>query len=103
MVEIHKVAFDGEPDLVHVRRVVRRLAQLLGFDQRDEVKITAAVSELTRAAGTAGGGAAISFSLHDDPFAPRLIVEVAGAGLAPGKRRRGSSAAESVIAAEKLL
>src|SRR5262245_39000578 len=100
MVEIHRVAFDGEPDLVHVRRVVRRLAQLLEFDQRDEVKITAAVSELTRAAG---GGAQIAFSLHDDPFAPRLVIEVAGPGLAPAMRKRGSSAAESVIAAEKLL
>lgn len=103
MFEIHRIAFDAEPDLVHVRRVVRRLTQLLGFDQRDQVKITAAVSELTRAAGTYGGVVDISFGLHDDPFAPRLIIEVAGPGLAPAKRGRDSSVAESIIAAEKLL
>lgn len=104
MLEIHRVAFDGEPDLVHVRRLVRRLAQLLEFDQRDEVKITAAVSELTRAAGTSRNGAVeVSFFLHDDPLPRELMIEVAGAGLAQAVRKRGSAAAESIVAAEKLL
>jgi signal transduction histidine kinase/ActR/RegA family two-component response regulator len=104
MPEIHRVAFDGEPDLVRVRRLVRRLAQLLQFEQRDEVKITAAVSELTRAAAAPTGGAVeVSFSVNDDPAAPQLVIEVAGPGLAPARRKRSSSAAEGVVAAEKLL
>src|SRR5262245_3370779 len=103
MRELHSVAFDGEPDLVHVRRLVRRLAQLLEFDQRDEVKITTAVSELTRAAGASGGGAVgVVFSL-DDERQPRVVIEVVGPGLAPAKRKRGTSAAEAIVAAEKLL
>ena len=87
MLEIHRVAFDGEPDLVHMRRVVRHVAQLLEFDQRDEVKITAAVSELTRAAATSRGTVEVSFSLDDEraPRAPRLIIEVVGPGLTPAK------------------
>src|SRR5512139_1430906 len=102
MLELHRVAFDSEPDLVHVRRLVRRLAQLLEFDQRDEVKITAAVSELTRAAATSRGAVEVAFAL-DDERAPRLIIEVVVPGLARANRKRGTAAAECVIAAEKLL
>ena len=77
---------------MHVRRVARRLAQLLSFDQRDEVKITAAVSELTRAAGAATGGAVgIEFSVDKHSVDPRLIVEVSGPGLAAAARRSGGS------------
>lgn len=101
---LHRISFDGEPDLVHVRRVVRRLAQLLGFDQRDEVKITAAVSELTRAASAVPGGTVdLEFSVHEEKGAHRLVIEVAGPGLAPAARKRGTLAADSVVAAEKLL
>jgi len=105
MREIHRVAFEGEPDFVNVRRVVRHLAQLLEFDQRDVVKITAAVSELVRAAATSRGTVEASFSLDDERVscAPRLIIEVIGPGLAPAKRKRGTPAAECVVAAEKLL
>jgi signal transduction histidine kinase/CheY-like chemotaxis protein len=104
MPELHKIAFDGEPDLVQVRRVVRRLAQLLQFEQRDEVKITAAVSELTRAAGAVpGGGVEVVFAIDGEPAEPRFTIEVMGPGLAPEKRARGSIAAESIVAAEKLL
>jgi hypothetical protein len=104
MQSLHRISFEGAPDLVHVRRVARRLAQLLSFDQRDEVKITAAVSELTRAAGAAtGGGVGIEFSVDKNNADARLIVEVSGPGLAAAARRRGTAASEGVLAAEKLL
>jgi signal transduction histidine kinase/CheY-like chemotaxis protein len=105
MQTLHKIAFAGEPDLVHVRRVARRLAQLLGFDPRDEVKITAAVSELTRAAKTSTevGAVELGFSLQEEDAVPRLVVDVAGPGLALAARARGTPAAEGVVAAEKLL
>jgi signal transduction histidine kinase/DNA-binding response OmpR family regulator len=104
MAEVHRVALVGEPDLVQVRRLVRRLVQLLEFEERDEVRITAAVSELTRAAwAPRGGGVELSFSVEDDAAAPRLLIDVTGPGLAPANRRSGSSAAEGVVAAEKLL
>jgi signal transduction histidine kinase/CheY-like chemotaxis protein len=34
---------------------------------------------------------------------PRLVIEVVGPGLAPARRKRGTSAAEAVVAAERLL
>jgi hypothetical protein len=101
---LHRIAFDGATDLVQVRRVARRIAQLVGFDQRDEVKITAAVSELTRAAtSSAGGTVEVAFAVESDDRATRLVVEVAGPGLEPEARKRGTGAADNVIAAEKLL
>jgi signal transduction histidine kinase/CheY-like chemotaxis protein len=100
---LHSVAFDEAPDLVHVRRVARRLAQLLSFDPRDEVKITAAVSELTRAASGSDGGVRVWFAIDKGSPTPHLVVEVAGAGLAPAARKRGTVAAAGVIAAERLL
>jgi signal transduction histidine kinase/CheY-like chemotaxis protein len=105
MQPLHKLSFEGDPDVVHVRRVVRRLAQLLGFDQRDEVKITAAVSELTRAAGTAAGGTIELgfFVAADDRGGASLVIDATGPGLTPAARKRGSSSAENLVAAEKLL
>lgn len=103
MRSVHKIRFAGAPDLVQVRRVARRVAQLLGFDHRDEVKITAAVSELTRAASAATGAVRIELAVDERGATPRLIVEVAGPGLTAAARRRGTAAAEGVLAAEKLL
>jgi signal transduction histidine kinase/CheY-like chemotaxis protein len=104
MQPLHKIVFDGDTDLVQVRRVARRIAQLVGFDQRDEVKITAAVSELTRAATSSGGGTVeVAFAVESDARATYLVIEVAGPGLEPEARRRGTGAANNVIAAEKLL
>ena len=103
MRSVHKIRFDGAPDLVDVRRAARRVAQLLGFDHRDEVKITAAVSELTRAASAAAGAVEIELAVDERGATPRLIVEVAGPGLTAASRRRGTAAAEGVLAAEKLL
>ncbi len=105
MLNLGSIAFDArEPDLVHVRRVTRRLTQLLGFESRDEVKITAAVSELTRAAGAASGGTVeVAFRLRDAAMPQHLVLEVAGPGLADAARKSGGLAADSVVAAEKLL
>jgi signal transduction histidine kinase/CheY-like chemotaxis protein len=114
MQSLHRVAFEGAPDLVHVRRIARRLAQLLRFDARDEIKITAAVSELARAASSSGAGTVrVEFAIDElaiDELAlekgapdPRLVVEVSGPGLEPAARARGTAAAEGVTAAEKLL
>lgn len=100
---LHRIAFGRAPDIVHVRRVVRRLAQLLGFDHRDQVKITAAVSELARAASSVGGGVVLTFAIEDGGLSCRLVIDVDGAGLAPRKRARGGVVAESLIAVERLL
>jgi signal transduction histidine kinase/ActR/RegA family two-component response regulator len=101
MQPLHKIFFAGEPDLVHVRRVIRRAAQLLGYDHRDEVKITAAVSELTRAAAALRGAVEVDLAL--DQTAACLFIQVASAGIVASANTRGTPVAESVIAAEKLL
>jgi signal transduction histidine kinase/CheY-like chemotaxis protein len=100
MEALHRIAFDGEPDLVHIRRVVRRLAQLLGYDRADEVRLTTAVGELARAAaGCSSGPVEIALSV-DSERAPRLLIDVTASGLAEAP---GGVVTQGLIAAEKLL
>jgi signal transduction histidine kinase/CheY-like chemotaxis protein len=100
MEPLHSIAVDGEPDLVHIRRVVRRLAQLLGYDRADEVRITTAVGEIARAvAGCSSGPVEIAFSVGGDR-APQLVVDVTASGFA---ETRGGTVTQGLVAAEKLL
>ena len=54
-----------EADIVKVRERVRRLAAEMGFDQTTQIKITTAVSELTRNIYEYAGSGAITLSLAE--------------------------------------
>jgi len=78
------VALEREPDIVLVRKRTRRLAELLGFDQQDQTRITTAVSELARNAFEYAGGGRAEFRVRDDgpAHAFEIVISDKGPGIA---------------------
>ena len=74
-----------EADIVKVRDRVRRLAREMGFDQTTQIKITTAVSELTRNIYEYAKSGAITLAVAQVGHAAGLHVTArdAGPGIAP--------------------
>jgi signal transduction histidine kinase/DNA-binding response OmpR family regulator len=58
------VRVDRESDIVTARQRAHHLAQLVGFDRQDQVRIATAVSEIVRNAFRYAGGGRVSFSIE---------------------------------------
>ncbi len=73
----------SENDVVSVRQRARRLAELLGFDRRDQTRMATAVSELARNAFIHGGGGEAEFSvdLGSRPQAFTVRISDSGPGI----------------------
>jgi signal transduction histidine kinase/CheY-like chemotaxis protein len=83
-VRILLVALSTEADVVLARKRTRRLAELIGFDGQDQVRITTAVSELARNAIDYAQGGRIEFRLLDSgrPQTFEIAVSDKGPGIA---------------------
>lgn len=74
----------SESDVVSVRQRARRLAELLGFDRRDQTRMATAVSELARNAfihGGGGGEAEFSVELTAQPQVFTARISDSGPGI----------------------
>jgi signal transduction histidine kinase len=67
------VGIEQERDVVVGRQRARRLAELLGFDAREQTRIATAISEIARNAYTYAGGGRIEFEVEGDSR-PQLFV-----------------------------
>jgi signal transduction histidine kinase/CheY-like chemotaxis protein len=74
------VGIDQERDVVVGRQRARRLAELLGFDQREQTRIATAVSEIARNAYAYAGGGRIEFDVEGDSRPQLFVVRVADTG-----------------------
>jgi signal transduction histidine kinase/CheY-like chemotaxis protein len=74
------VAIEQERDVVGARQRARRLAELLGFDAREQTRIATAVSEIARNAYAYAGGGRIEFEVEGDSRPQLFVVRVADAG-----------------------
>jgi len=74
----------AERDVVVARQQTRYLAELLGLEEGDQVRVATAVSEIARNAFSHGGGGRIALLL--DSTSQMLVVQVAdrGPGIADG-------------------
>ncbi len=63
----------AETDVLTARRLARALAESLGFDTTDQVRIATAISELGRVVGGAGATAAVDFGV-DQHEHPTLVI-----------------------------
>ena len=68
-----------EPDAVSARQRARQLANLLGFDRQDQIRLATATSEITRNALQYGGGGRVEFAVELLPQ-PFFAVQVFDAG-----------------------
>jgi signal transduction histidine kinase/CheY-like chemotaxis protein len=74
------VQIEQERDVVVGRQRARRLAELLGFDQREQTRIATAVSEIARNAYAYAGGGRIEFEVEGDSRPQLFVVRVADTG-----------------------
>ena len=78
------VVIATETDIVLARQRTRRLAELIGFEAQDQVRITTAVSEIARNAFEHGGGGQIEFRVSGTtrPQLFEIAVRDKGRGIA---------------------
>ncbi len=93
-------------DVVATRQRGRHIAQVLGFEGSDQVRIATAVSELARLAA-AGPGGHIEFLLEEAPV-PSLLIRVSLAvppegGLLSGNPSRGVRPGPALAPAQRLV
>jgi signal transduction histidine kinase/CheY-like chemotaxis protein len=74
------IAIGAETDIVLVRKRTRRLAQLIGFDAQDQVRITTAVSEIARNAFEYAGGGRVELRLVGDKAPQSFVITVRDKG-----------------------
>jgi len=74
------IRIEHERDVVVGRQRARRLAELLGFDQREQTRIATAVSEIARNAYAYAGGGRIEFEVEGDSRPQLFVVRIVDAG-----------------------
>jgi signal transduction histidine kinase/CheY-like chemotaxis protein len=74
------VRIEQEQDVVVGRQRARRLAEVLGFEARDQTRIATAVSEIARNAYAYAGGGRIEFEVEGDSRPQLFVVRVIDAG-----------------------
>lgn len=91
-----------EQDVVLARQRARKVAELLGFDFQDQVRIATATSEIAREGRHAGGRARLS--LCADPDKGLLLVQLQQPA-EPGWDRSGVEfrSREGIVAAQRIL
>ena len=78
--DILNITIRFEEDVVTVRRNARRIAEMLGFDERDQTRISTAVSEIARNAFIYGMGGEARFHLDETDDGPILSVVISDTG-----------------------
>src|SRR6185369_10154838 len=69
-----------EHHVVAARRRARQIAELLGFDAQDQIRIATAVSEIARNALKYGGGGKVDFSAVSGSQVPAFEVKISDRG-----------------------
>ena len=87
------VPIEQERDVVVSRQRARRLAELIGFDDREQTRIATAVSEIARNAYSYAGGGRIEFGVEGASRPQLFVVRVIDAG-------RGIRDVERVLSGE---
>jgi signal transduction histidine kinase/CheY-like chemotaxis protein len=74
------VPIEQERDVVVGRQRARRLAELLGFDAREQTRIATAVSEIARNAYAYAGGGRIEFEVEGDSRPQLFVIRITDTG-----------------------
>ena len=75
-----------EQDVVLARRRARQVADMLGLDRQDQIRLATAVSEIARNAFQYAGGGTVRFELRCEP-APAIVIQVIDQGPGIGALR----------------
>jgi signal transduction histidine kinase/CheY-like chemotaxis protein len=105
------LALEGETDIVLVRKRTRRLAELIGFEQQDQTRITTAVSEIARNALEYAAGGRVEFRISAENASQRFEIIVADKGpgvvnldgVLDGSQRSATGMGVGLIGARRLM
>ena len=78
---VHSLMLSSERDVVNARQRARTIAEALGFDHNDQIRIATAVSEIARNAYRYARGGAVTFSVDPDASMFRVMVTDQGVGI----------------------
>jgi signal transduction histidine kinase len=100
-----------EQDVVRTRRRARLIAEVLGFDRKDQTRISTAVSEIARNALQYGQGGETEFFVEGAPPAQSLAIVVRdeGPGIAnldailKGQHRSGTGLGLGIVGSQRLM
>ena len=84
-IRITTVALNAQTDVVGARQRARQIAEILGFDTREQTRIATSVSEIARNAFRYAGGGKVEFEIEGATAPQLLMVRVADEG--PGIAR----------------
>ena len=77
---IIRTRIESEGDVVAARQRALRLAELIGFERRDQTRVATAVSELARNAFNYAGKGEVEFSIELDPSPQIFLVRISDSG-----------------------
>jgi signal transduction histidine kinase len=108
---ISRVEIRLEKDVVHARRRARLIAAMLGFDRKDQTRISTAVSEIARNALQYGHGGQTEFFVEGMTPAQTLAVVVRDEGpgipdldlVLKGNHRSGAGLGLGVVGSQRLM
>jgi signal transduction histidine kinase/CheY-like chemotaxis protein len=79
--QLHVVTLANEQDVVKARQRARSIAEVLGFDHHDQIRIATATSEIARNAFRYARGGAVSFDVDADRGLFTITVTDKGQGI----------------------
>ncbi len=79
--KLHSIALANEQDVVSARQRARSIAEALGFDHHDQIRIATATSEIARNAFRYARGGNISYEVDPETGVFRIIVTDKGGGI----------------------
>lgn len=78
---IYKLSLAGDQDVVNARQRARSIAEALGFDHHDQIRIATATSEIARNAFRYARGGAVSFEIDAEKGLFLILVSDKGSGI----------------------
>lgn len=110
-IPIIKVKIKFEHDIVLARQRARLIAEILGYDKNEQVKIATAVSEISRNAYQYAGGGDVEFFLEKQDGKKYLTIKISDEGpgiknldeILSGNYRSKTGMGIGIIGAKKLM
>src|SRR3954468_18829462 len=79
-IRILTYSLNVQSDVVGARQRARQLAELLGFDGREQTRIATSVSEIARNAFRYAGGGRVEFEIEGETAPQLLVIRVSDEG-----------------------
>ncbi|HKF50471.1 MAG TPA: ATP-binding protein [Terracidiphilus sp.] len=109
-ISLHQLTLRTERDVVHARQCAREVAEALGLDNQDQIRLATATSEMARNAFRYAKSGKVSFLIHvDEPRRVEVVVTDSGPGITnleqifAGRYRSETGMGMGIIGTRRLM